>query len=266
MTNGANLQDIGTTILGDEEIQTLMRAGVHIGHVRSKTHPAMRPFIFGTRNNIEIIDVLKTAEYLAKAEAFLQSVTARGGMVLWVGTKPSARHAVEAAARETGMPYVANRWVGGLLTNFRVISKRAAEMEEIEKAKASGGLDKYTKHERAKIDREHDSLMKAYDGIRVMKRLPEAIIIIETVHDHLSLREARRMKIPLVALADTNTDPRQIQYPVPANDDAKLSVEYMISRFAVALMEGKKEAERTSALAAAQAQAAAETSSVKEES
>jgi len=233
----------------DEEMQVLMKAGVHIGHTRSKTHPAMRPFIFTTRNNIEIIDVLKTAEYLAKAEAFLQTVTARAGMVLWIGTKPSARVAVLEAAQKTGMPSVTNRWVGGLLTNFKVISRRVQTMEEIERKKANGELEKYTKQERARIDELHQSLFKVYNGLRLMKRVPDAVIIIDAVHDHSALAEARRIKIPIVALSDTNTDPRTITFPIPSNDDARLAVEYMTIRMADALARGAHEAEK--ALAAA---------------
>ena len=233
-----------TQLMPDDETQALMKAGVHIGHTSSKTHPAMRPFIFTTRNNIEIIDVLKTAEFLAKAETFLQSVIAKGGMVLWVGTKPSARVAIEEAAQKTGMPYVTNRWVGGLLTNFRVISRRAQTMEEIEKKKASGELEKYTKQERARIDDEYQSLYKVYNGIRLLKRTPDVVIVIDAVHDNAAVNEARRIKIPVVALADSNTDPRVITYPIPSNDDARLAVTYMAGRLAGALEKGVEEAKR----------------------
>ncbi|MBI2097100.1 MAG: 30S ribosomal protein S2 [Candidatus Sungbacteria bacterium] len=235
-----------------DEIQALMKAGAHIGHVKSKTHPAMRPFIFTTRNNIEIIDVLKTAEYLAKAETFLRSVAARGGMALWVGTKPSARQAVEGAAAATNMPHVTGRWIGGLLTNFRVISRQVAEMEDIEKRKANRDLEKYTKQERARIDDKYQSLLKVYGGLRLLRRLPDAVIIIDTVHDHIAVGEARRMKIPIVALVDTNTDPRPIQYPVPSNDDVRLAVQYMTHRMAEALKLGVEEATRAAATAKAE--------------
>ncbi len=252
MTDGPNLQDVEAPVLRDEEIQTLMRAGVHIGHVKSKTHPAMRPLIFTTRNNVEIIDVIKTSEYLARAEAFLRGVTAKRGLVLWVGTKPSARKAVEEAAFATGMPFTTSRWIGGLLTNFKVISRRVAEMEDIERRKANGDLEKYTKQERARIDILHQSLAKVYDGLRLLKRLPDAVIVIDAVHDHSAVAEAKRTKIPIVALADTNTDPRSIQYPIPSNDDARLAVEYMTGRMAAALSLGKLEAEQVAALAKAE--------------
>lgn len=253
--------------LADEpqaDIQALMKAGVHIGHVKSKTHPAMRPLIYTTRNNIEIIDVIKTAEYLTKAEAFLCGVTARGGTVLWVGTKPSARKAVEAAAAATAMPYVTARWIGGLLTNYKVIARRIAEMEDIEKRKANGDLDKYTKQERARIDILHQSLVKVYDGLRLLKRMPEAVIIIDAVHDHSAVAEAMRMRVPVVALADTNTDPRLIQFPIPSNDDARLAVEYMTGRMAAALAAGKLEAERAAVLAKAEKDKEEQASRMKE--
>lgn len=243
----------------DEEVQALMRAGVHIGHVKSKTHPAMRSLIFATRNNTQIIDVVKTKQYLAKAEAFLQSVTARGGIVLWVGTKPSARAAIEEAAKKTGMPYMTFRWIGGLLTNFKVISKRIAEMEDIERRTRSGDLEKYTKQERARIGEEHQRLLKAYNGVRALKRLPDAVIVVDMLHDHLAIKEAHRLKIPVVALADTNSNPNLAEFPVPSNDDARLSVSYMMSHFADAILVGIEEAKRAlAAEAERQATAASE--------
>ena len=252
MIQAEDIRELKPSDESQAELQALMKAGVHIGHVRSKTHPAMRALIFTTRNNIEIIDVIKTSEYLAKAEAFLRGVAARGGIVLWVGTKPSARKAVEAGAAATGMPFVTARWIGGLLTNFKVISRRVAEMEDIERRKANGDLEKYTKQERARIDILHQSLVKVYDGLRLLKRLPDAMIVIDAVHDHSAVAEAKRTKIPIIALADTNTDPRLIQYPIPSNDDARLAVEYMTGRMAAALDAGKLEAERTALLAKAE--------------
>lgn len=228
----------------DEELQTLMKAGVHIGHVKSKTHPLMRQFIFATRNNIQIIDITKTRTYLAKAEAFLRSVSARGGSILWVGTKPSARLAVEEAAQRTAMPSVTFRWIGGLLTNFKVISKQISSMEDIEERTKSGDLEKYTKQERARISEEHQRLFRAYNGVRTLKRLPDAVVVVDMLHDHLAIEEARRLKIPVVALADTNSNPGFAQYPVPSNDDARLAVQYMMGRFADAILEGAEEARR----------------------
>lgn len=231
----------------DEEVEQLMKASVHMGHAKSKTHPSMRPFIFTTRNNVQIIDVLKTKEYLAKAETFLKSVAARNGTALWVGTRPSAKEALEAAAEATGMPYVAHRWVGGLLTNFKVIAKRAARIEEIEAGNASGDYEKYTKQERARINDEYQSLLKTYAGLRKLKRLPEALIIIDTTHDRIAVNEAQKVRIPIVALIDSNADLNAVQYPVPSNDDARLAVNYMMERFAAALKAGAEEAARAAA-------------------
>lgn len=250
--------------MGDEELQALMKAGVHVGHNRSKTHPAMRPFIFTTRNNVQIIDVTKTKEFLAKAEAFLKSVTARGGLVLWVGTRPSARAAVEGAAQKTEMPFVSVRWTGGLLTNYRVIAKRVADMEDIEKRTANGDLEKYTKQERARIMEEHESLVRIHNGLRRLKRLPDAIIVIDTLQDHLAVQEANKLRIPVVALCDSNANPNLAQYPIPSNDDAKLAVEYMSDRLAEALVQGRAEAKRLEALAKEKEKEAAETASATE--
>ncbi|MBI3627286.1 MAG: 30S ribosomal protein S2 [Candidatus Sungbacteria bacterium] len=248
--------DLKSELSPDEEIQTLMKAGVHIGHVKSKTHPAMRPFIFTTRNNVQIIDVLKTKEFLVKAEAFLESVRARGGLILWVGTRPSARVAVEQAAKKTSMPYVTTRWTGGLLTNFRVISKRVQDMEEIERQTRDGELEKYTKQERARINDEYQSLVKVHDGLRLLKKMPDAVIIIDTLQDNLAVNEARKVRIPIVALSDTNTDPNLVTYSIPSNDDARLAVGYMTERLAEAILEGAEEAKRVEALAKAKAEEA----------
>ncbi|MBI2055073.1 MAG: 30S ribosomal protein S2 [Candidatus Sungbacteria bacterium] len=242
-------QEFKHDLLADDELQTLMKAGVHVGHVKSKTHPAMRPFIFTTRSNVQIIDVVKTREYLAKAEAFLQSITARGGLILWVGTRASARAAVDEAAGKTNMPWISSRWVGGLLTNFKVIAKRIADMEDIEKRTASGDLEKYTKQERARINDEYQSLLKTYNGLRLLKKMPDAVIVIDTTQDKLAVSEARRMRIPIVALCDTNCDPNSIQYPVPSNDDARLAVQYMAERFAEAAINGQAEYKRAEVIA-----------------
>lgn len=243
------MEDIVMKTASDEELQALMSAGVHVGHLRSKTHPAMRPFIFANRNNVQIIDVLATREHLQKAEAFLKSVAMKGGLILWVGTRPSARAAVEEAAKATQMPYVTMRWTGGLLTNFKVIAKRVEDMEEIEKRQASGDLEKYTKQERARINDEYQGLLKVHNGLRLLKRMPDALIVIDTLQDKLAVSEARRMRVPIVALVDTNANPNLVQYPVPSNDDARLAVTYMTGRFANAILEGAAEAKRQAALA-----------------
>ncbi|MBI4135049.1 MAG: 30S ribosomal protein S2 [Candidatus Sungbacteria bacterium] len=232
---------------GDEELQTLMKAGIHIGHVKAKTHPAMRPFIFATRNNIQIIDVTKTRQYLARAEAFLKDVATRGGMILWVGTKPSARLAVEEAAEKTGMPHTASRWIGGLLTNFKVISKRIAALEDIERRMRAGDLEKYTKQERARIGEEYQRLLRSYNGARTLKRLPDALVVVDILHDSLALEEAHRLKIPVVGLADTNSNPNALEFPIPSNDDARLAIQYMMSRFAGAVLQGIEEVKRAEA-------------------
>lgn len=247
----------------DEEVHELMKAGVHVGHIKSKTHPRMRPFIFTTRNNVQIIDVLKTKEYLRKAEAYLRSVVARGGIILWVGTKPSARTPVEAAAKSVNMPWVTARWIGGLLTNYKVMRKRVETMEDIERRKESGDLEKYTKHERARIMDEHQSLLKNLNGLRRLTRVPDAMIVIDAVHDHLAVAEARRMKVPVIALADSNTNPELIQYFVPSNDDARLAVEYMTKRFQEAVEEGLLDLKRAELEAKEKERAAAEETTEK---
>lgn len=224
----------------DEEIEDMMKAGVHLGHAKSKNHPAMQPYIFGVRNTTSLLDLAKTQEKLISASEFIRVVAAKGGKILFVGTRPAARHVIYDVAQSTHMPYFIERWIGGTLTNFKVISKRVEYMEELEKEKVSGGFEKYTKKERMKKDEEIVKLQKMFEGLRPMKRLPEAVFIVDIIHDNTALREARRMNIPVVALCDTNSNIAVVDYPIPSNDDALPAVRYMVLRIGAAIEEGQK--------------------------
>lgn len=224
----------------DPELEAMLKAGVHLGHAKSKNHPSMLPFIFGTRNSISIIDLTKTKEKLAVALGFLKSVAERGGLILLVGTRPSARAAIRELAQETSMPYFAERWIGGTLTNFKVISKRVEHMEMLEQERASGGLDKYTKKERMKKNEELERLVRNFDGIRTLKRLPDALFVVDMNEDKTAVAEAHIIKISVVALADTNSNARLAEWPIPANNDALPAVRFMAAKVKGAILEGQQ--------------------------
>ena len=243
-----NILDLAPAV--DHEIEEMIKAGVHLGHARAKNHPAMQPYIFGVRNTISIIDLAKTKEKLAVALEFIKSVVVRGGVVLLVGTRPAARKIILEVADRTKMPYFTERWIGGALTNFKVITKRVEYMEQLEQEKASGELGKYTKRERMKKDEEIVRLKKNFDGIRVMKRLPEALFIVDINEDSTAVREAQRMKIPIVALCDTNSNVNLVDYPIPSNDDALPAVRFMIGKVGAAMEEGQKQAQEKAVAAA----------------
>ena len=226
----------------DREMEAMLRSGVHLGHAKTKDHPAMKEHIFGVRNTISIIDLAKTKSALQRAVDFLKDMASRGGLVLSVGTRPAARGAILDVARRTTMPYFTERWIGGTLTNFKVIGKRVEYMEQLEREKASGALEKYTKKERMGKDEELVRLKRFFDGLRPLKRLPAAVFVVDITHDDTAVREARRMKIPVVALTDTNSNAETVDYPIPSNDDALPAVRYMVGKIGEAIEEGLKTA------------------------
>jgi len=227
----------------DPGMAEMVKAGIHLGHAKTKNHPSMLPYIFGVRNTVAVLDLTKTKEKLAEAIEFLKSVAARGGVVLLVGTRPAARKAILEAAERTHMPYFIERWIGGTLTNFKVISKRVEYMETLEKEKASGEFEKYTKRERMKKEEEIVRLRRFFDGLRALKRLPDAVFIVDITHDTTAVREAKRVKVPVVALADTNSDITLIDHPIPSNDDALPAVRYMVGKIGEAIEEGQRQRE-----------------------
>lgn len=224
----------------DSELEAMLDAGVHRGHNRSKRHPAMGQFLWGTRANVEIIDLLKTREKLAEALHFLSDIASKGKMILFVGTRPSTHELLQETAESLGYPYVNRRWIGGTLTNFKVILKRVETLESLEHDKATGGFEKYTKKERLMKEVEMSRLRQNFDGLRKLRRLPDAIVIMGIQHDTLALSEARSLGISVVALTDTNTDPRLVTYPIPSNDDARSAVRYMLERIRDAVREGQE--------------------------
>ncbi len=221
-------------------IQAMLKAGVHFGHRKSRWNPKMKPFIFGQKSEIHIIDLTKTLSYLKKALEFCSHLVSNGGKILFVGTMPQLKSLVAKAAQETQMPYVANRWLGGTLTNFDYIRKRVKYLIEQEKKLEAGEFERYTKFERGKIKKEIERMNEKMGGIKSMEKLPQAIFVCSAKHDYLAIKEARKKKISVIAITDTNADPDIIDYPIPGNDDAISSVSYILDIISDQIIKTKK--------------------------
>src|SRR3989344_2632189 len=221
-------------------IQKLFSVGAHFGLIRSRRHPSAAPFIFGVKNRIEIFDLEKTSEALSRAKEFVKEQARAGGLVLFVGGKNEAQAAVREGALSTGMPYVAGRWLGGTLTNFSEIKKRVARLEDLLSQKEKGELAKYTKKERLLIDREIESLQISFSGLTPMKTLPRVLLAIDPRKESIAVREARKLNIPIVALASSDCDMNEIDYPIPGNDSSKASIEFFVNEIVDAVNGGKK--------------------------
>lgn len=217
----------------------LLDNGVHFGHQTRRWNPKMKRFIFSERNGIYIIDLRKSLTFIDSAFNFIKNVAAKGGQVLFVGTKKQAQQAISEQATRVGMPYVNYRWQGGMLTNFQTISKRIVRLKELDAMDltnpAKSGL---TKKELLGLSRERDKLAKSLGGIQYMNRTPQAVWIVDTIKEHLAVEEARKLRIPVVAILDTNCDPDKVDYPIPGNDDAIRSVSLLTRIIADAVAEG----------------------------
>jgi small subunit ribosomal protein S2 len=214
--------------LPETDVRELLQAGLHFGHQTRRWNPRMGLYIWGERDGIHIIDLLKTQRLLDEARSFAADVAARGGTVLFVGTKKQARDGIKEWAERCGMPYVNQRWLGGLLTNFHTISKRIDRLHELDELKAEGQLDLLPTKERMTMEAELEKLTYNLGGVRDMKRLPEAVVIIDVKAEAIALREADRLRIPIIALVDSNVDPLPVSYPIPGNDDAIRSCDLVI--------------------------------------
>jgi small subunit ribosomal protein S2 len=223
-------------------VQELLDAGVHFGHRTSRWNPKMKPFLAGKRNSIHIIDLRETVKGLIKAVHFLRNITTEGYDVLYVGTKRGAKTVIRGEAMRANCPFVTERWLGGTLTNFDTIRGRLQRLEELENLETSGEIATFSKKELSGHNREKRKLMKNLEGIRTMGNLPGAMVIIDPRREHIAVREANRMNIPVVALVDTDCDPDVIDVPIPANDDAMRSVTVILKRLADACEAGKKAA------------------------
>src|SRR6185369_1751459 len=203
----------------DVSLMEMLKAGVHFGHKTSLWNPKMGPYIYTQRNNIHILDLEKTKTKLSEALQFAKDTASRGGTILFVGTKRQAKDEVRKAAEACSMPYVVTRWLGGTFTNFRTIQRTIKKMEKLEKMMETGEIKKYTKKEQLMIAREVEKMKTFFSGIKDMKKLPEAIFVLDTKYDHIPVEEARQSKVKVIGLVDTNADPTNVDYVIPSNDD-----------------------------------------------
>ncbi len=222
-------------------LDQLLEAGVHFGHQTRRWNPKMKPFIFTQRNGIHIIDLRKTLDRLEAAQQAVREVALRGERVLFVCTKKQLRGVVEVEAQRSGSYYVTERWLGGMLTNFQTIRKQIRRLKELERGQEEGAFEFYTKKERLMLDRERTKLDKYLAGVKDMGRLPGAVFVVDAKRETIAVREASRLGIPIIAIADTNADPDLIDYPIPGNDDAIRSVSLIAKAMADAIETARKE-------------------------
>lgn len=221
--------------------QQLLEAGVHFGHQRKKWNPKMSPYIFTEKNGIHIIDLNKTVESLEKSAAILKELAKNGKKIMFVATKKQAKEIVAEAAQEAKMPYVTERWLGGLLTNFQTIRRSVKKMQHIDKMLNDGTLENVTKKERLTLTRSKEKMEKVLGGIAQMNRIPSAVFIVDTTHEHIALAESNKLGITTFAMVDTNADPTKVDYPIPANDDATKSISIITNYLMAAVLEGLNE-------------------------
>jgi len=201
-------------------MKQLLDSGVHFGHQTRRWNPKMKRYILTERNGIYIIDLQQTLTYIDRAFEFIKETVAHGGTIMFVGTKKQAQEAIATEAQRVGMPYVNQRWLGGMLTNFQTVHKRLQRLKELESQEQTGGFQGLTKREILTLTREKDKLEKTLGGIRDMAKVPSAVWIVDTKKEHIAVGEARKLNIPVVAVLDTNCDPDEVDYPIPGNDDA----------------------------------------------
>lgn len=241
-------------------MKLLLEAGVHFGHQTNKWNPKMKPYIFGARNNIYIIDLQQTVGMFQTAYNFIIDLISEGNEILFVGTKKQSQEAIKEEAIRSGMPYVNQRWLGGMLTNFVTIKRSIDRLNTLTKMFEDDSIKAFPKKEIAKLQKEKEKLEDVLGGIRNMKSLPSAIFIVDPNREHIAVQEAKKLSIPIVAIVDTNCDPDNIDYIIPGNDDAIRAIKLFSSKFADAVMEGKKRfEEKLTAESNKEAQAAIES-------
>jgi small subunit ribosomal protein S2 len=220
-------------------MKALLESGVHFGHRTHKWHPMMKPYIFTERNSIHIIDPQKTVKALEQAYNLVRDTVAEGGTVLFVGTKRQAQETIQAEAMRCSMPYVTARWLGGMLTNWRTIRQRINELERLERMRDKGDFERITKKEALILSRQIDRLEMLLGGIRNMNGLPDLLFVVDVRREDTAIHEANLLEIPVIALVDTNCDPRNIDYVIPSNDDAIRAIKLLVGKIADAVVEGK---------------------------
>lgn len=220
-------------------VRELLAAGVHFGHKASRWNPRMAPYIFGKRNMVHLIDVRATIRGIVQAYHFLKNLSKQGHLIMFVGTKKQVKSVVEAEGRRCGMPFVSERWPGGLLTNYWTVHSRLDRLMEVERWDTEGVMERFTKAEVSRIQRLKRKLLRNLDGIRNMDRLPAAVIVVDPKHESIAVKEANRIGASLVGLIDTDGDPSLLDIPVPCNDDSMKVVQIILRKFADAIIEGK---------------------------
>ena len=223
-------------------LQQLLEAGVHFGHRVSRGNPRMKQYIYAARDGVHIINLELSEKGLRTAAEYVKNLGKEGGVLLFVGTKKQAQPIVEEESKKIGAPFMTSRWIGGFLTNFDEISKNIKKLNELKVQKEKGELSKYTKKEQLLIDRRISKLTQDLGGVENLEKLPDALFVVDGAREDVALREARRVNIPTVAIADTNSDPTLIDFPIPGNDDAIKSIKIIVETIASAYTEGKKEA------------------------
>jgi len=221
------------------DLTQLIEAGAHFGHLTRRWNPKMKPYIFMEKNGIHIIDLKKTQSLLESSAEELSKMVADGKTVLFVGTKKQAKNVIESEAKRCGMNWVSERWLGGMLTNFATIRKSVKRLQNIEKQETDGTFDKITKKERLFLSRERDKLKKILEGVETMSKLPGAVFVVDIKKESISVKESKRLGIPVFAIVDTNCDPDEIDYLIPANDDAVKTIELVVKKMADTVIEGK---------------------------
>lgn len=238
----------------------LLDAGVHLGHQTKRWNPRSKPYVFGHRQGVTIIDLEKTYQALESATAFIENLVARGDDILLVGTKTQAQELIREAASATGMPYVTTRWMGGTLTNFETIKKSLAKFKKFQQMDANGELAKLPKKEESAIRREMARMTRNFDGIAGINGLPAAVFVVDVGYEDIAVREAKRMNIPCVGIADTNCDPTLLSHPIPGNDDATKAIRIIVDAIVAAIQQGlaHREARRNAPLRTDKTEAAPE--------
>src|SRR5450755_610839 len=221
--------------------QQLLEAGVHFGHLKKKWNPKMLPYIFAEKKGIHIIDLNKTVEGLQETAAALKSIAKSGKKIMFVGTKKQAKEIVTDCAKRINMPFVTERWLGGMLTNFNTVRKSVKKMQSIEKMLTDGTLESITKKERLTLTRDKEKMEKVLGGIAQLGRVPAALFLIDIGHEHIALAEAKRLNITTFGMVDTNCDPNKVEYAIPANDDATKSIAIIVNYIAAAISDGLTE-------------------------
>lgn len=227
-------------------LEEMMKAGLFMGKRHAKTHPRMKPYLFGVRNNMEIIDLEETARLLDEAMEVVKNKVAAKGILLLVGTTPVAKDSVAELAQKLALPAVTERWLGGTLTNFKTMSKRVSHFKKLKSDKEAGRLDKYTKKERLNFDREIAKMTRMFGGVENMDRLPDVVFVVDVNKQMIPVHEAKLLKIKVVGVMNSDTDPETVNYPIPANDRSKVSVEYILARLEKAVTEGRAMANEVS--------------------